>query len=376
MTNTSFETNRTSEGATVLTFHVPLDYINARLIWEELSGFLRSGKPTNLELDLHDSGSLDSSGIAILRLLQRRCRETGAELHLRSIPPGSEYFLQFIESQPPPPKHKFKVPGPKELVVSTGNTALSAVAEILELIAFFGDFLLSASRNLYRFRKFRWKETAYYTQATGADAMPVIFLLSFLIGLVMAFQAAVQLRQFGANIYVADLVSLALIRELGPVFTALTLAGRSGSAFAAEIGTMKVNEEIDALTVMGFDITQFLVLPKVFALAFCGPLLTLWADASGIFGGMVVGVLTLDVPMTAFLHEVGTIIGMSDIATGMIKSFTFSLLTALIGCFRGLQVEEGADGVGRQTTSAVVSATLLIILSDAVFTVLFHVLKW
>ena len=206
--------------------------------------------------------------------------------------------------------------------------------------------------------------------------MPIVFLLSFLLGLVMAFQAAVQLRQFGANIYVADLVSLALTRELGPVFTAVILSGRSGSAFAAEIGTTKVNEEVDALTVMGFDITKFLVLPKVFALALCGPLLTLFANASGIFGGIVVGILSLDLTAASFLEEAYSILTLTDVAGGLVKSFVFAILVALVGCFRGLQADKGADSVGRQTTSAVVSGIFLIILADAVFTIIFHVFGW
>jgi phospholipid/cholesterol/gamma-HCH transport system permease protein len=206
--------------------------------------------------------------------------------------------------------------------------------------------------------------------------MPIVFLLSFLVGMVMAFQAAVQLRQFGANIYVADLLSLAMTRELGPVFTAVILAGRSGSAFAAEIGTMKVNEEVDALTVMGFDITSFLVLPKILALAICGPLLTILANASGILGGVVVGVLSLDLTAASFLEETYQILSLRDILSGLIKSVVFALLVALIGCLRGLQVDKGADSVGRQTTSAVVSGILLIILADAVFTILFHVFSW
>ena len=245
-----------------------------------------------------------------------------------------------------------------------------------DLIRFLGDFILATATVLRHMKSFRWKETLYYAQRSGADAMPMVFVLSFLIGLVMAFQAAVQLRQFGANIYVADLVSLALTRELGPVFTALVLAGRSGSSFAAEIGTMTVNEEVDALVVMGFDVTRFLVLPKVFALAVCGPLLTLWANASGILGGIVVGIVSLDVTASAFLTETYETLAMTDIASGMIKSLVFAFLIAIIGCLRGLQTRTGADSVGRQTTSAVVSATFSVIFADAVFTVFFHAIGW
>jgi phospholipid/cholesterol/gamma-HCH transport system permease protein len=163
---------------------------------------------------------------------------------------------------------------------------------------------------------------------------------------------------------------------LSPVFTAVILAGRSGAAFSAELGTMKVNEEVDALTVMGLNVNQFLVLPKVFALAFCGPLLTVWSIAAGMAGGIVVSWFSLDITPAAFLDETYTALGTIDLVTGLIKSEVFAILVAVAGCFRGLQAMQGADSVGQQTTSAVVSGIFLIILADALFTVLFHNIGW
>jgi phospholipid/cholesterol/gamma-HCH transport system permease protein len=192
----------------------------------------------------------------------------------------------------------------------------------------------------------------------------------------MAFQAAVQLRQFGANIYVADLISISISRELGPVFTAIILAGRSGSAYAAEIGTMKVNEEVDALTVMGIGVVEFLVLPKVIALAVAGPLLTIFANASAVLGSVLVGIMSLDLTAAAFMNQDQSALALRDVTTGLVKSVVFAVLVALIGCFRGFQTEKGAQGVGRQTTSAVVSGIFLIIAADAMFTVLFYALSW
>ncbi len=206
--------------------------------------------------------------------------------------------------------------------------------------------------------------------------MPIISLISFLMGLTMAFQAAVQLRQFGANIFVADMLALAFTRELGPILTAIILAGRSGSAFAAEIGTMKVNEEVDALTVMGFDITEFLVMPKIYALGLAGPLLTCLSNWMGLVGGVVVSVIGLDLTVASFMQEAYEILDLSDVLTGLVKSFAFSILIGAIGCLRGLQTGQGADSVGRQTTSAVVSGLFLIIFADAIFTVIFHVFDW
>ena len=206
--------------------------------------------------------------------------------------------------------------------------------------------------------------------------MTILFLITFLLGLVMAFQAAIQLKQFGANIYVADLVSLALARELAPVFTAMLLAGRSGSFFAAEIGSMKVGEELDALAVMGFDLSEFITLPKVLALMTAAPLLTLWANFAGILGAIAVSDISLDLTPYAFMHEVYSSLTFGDIAGGLLKAEVFAALIALVGCFRGFQTGMGADSVGRKTTSAVVSGLFLTIFADAVLTVLFYMLGW
>jgi len=376
LTETSgIETAQTSEGDTIIVFHQPVDYDHVRALWENVSLHLNKQHSKTLILDFSGVQIIDSAGIALLRLIWRYCHQRQILLEYRSIPPSAKYFLRFVESEagPPPGKAVFSF---VDLVSSVGRFFLEMFEQCQDLVKFLGNFVLATGSTLLGSRQFRWREVLYYGQLSGSEAMPIVFLMSFLIGLVMAFQAAVQLRQFGANIFVADLVSLALTRELGPVFTAVILAGRSGSAFAAEIGTMKVNEEVDALIVMGFDIAKFLVLPKVFALAITGPLLTVLANVSGIAGGVVVGVFALDLTAMSFLEEAYQILTLKDVFTGLIKSFAFSVLVALIGCFRGLQARKGADSVGRQTTSAVVSGIFLIIFADAIFTILFHVLKW
>lgn len=368
----SIETTKTSEGEIGLTFRTALDYGHVNALWKEIFDFVSENRPRSIVLDIDDVKLIDSAGISLLRLLSRHCRTNGIQLRFRSFPPSAEYVRTYLETEPVPMPSRtpFSVIG---LISSLGLAAQGLLLELRDLTRFIGDLVISSLSSLYRPRRFRWRETLYYAQLCGSDAMPIIFLLSFLLGLVMAFQAAIQLRQFGANIYVADLVSLALTRELGPVFTAVILAGRSGSAFAAEIGTMKVSEEVDALKVMGFNITEFLVVPKVFALAVCGPLLTMWANVSGILGGIVVGILGLDVTASGFIEEMYSTLTLTDLGTGLIKSLAFSVLVAAIGCFRGLQAHKGADSVGRQTTSAVVSGIFLIILADSIFTVAFHI---
>jgi phospholipid/cholesterol/gamma-HCH transport system permease protein len=195
-------------------------------------------------------------------------------------------------------------------------------------------------------------------------------LISFLMGLIMAFMSSVQLQQFGANIYVASLVSLAMTRELGPIMTAIIVAGRSGSAFAAEIGTMKINEEVDALFTMGFDPTRFLVIPKIIASVIVVPLLTLFSDLFAITGGLIVGVFTLDLTANAYITQTLKTLSLFDVFLGFFKSIVFALLVSWVGCLRGFQVKGGASSVGQATTSAVVSGIFLIILFNSAFSVI------
>jgi phospholipid/cholesterol/gamma-HCH transport system permease protein len=223
-------------------------------------------------------------------------------------------------------------------------------------------------------QKFRWRDCVDEMQQCGAMALPIVSLISFLVGLIMAYQAAVQLRQFGADIYVADLVGLSVVREMGPMMAAIVLAGRTGAAFAATLGNMKANEEIDALSALGISPVDFLVLPRIVALGLMMPLLALYANCVGILGGMIVSAGILQIPPTAYWIETQSIVDLSDVSTGLFKALSFGLLIGLAGCLRGLQAERSAAGVGRAATSAVVTAILLIIVSDAFFAVAFNIL--
>jgi phospholipid/cholesterol/gamma-HCH transport system permease protein len=201
-------------------------------------------------------------------------------------------------------------------------------------------------------------------------------LISFLVGLIMAYQAAVQLRQFGADIYVADLVGLSVVREMGPMMAAIILAGRTGAAFAATLANMKANEEVDALESLGIPPVQFLALPRMVALIVMMPFLALYADCMGILGGVVISAGVLEIPPTAYWVETKSIVDLSDVSTGLIKSVAFGMLIGLAGCLRGLQAERSAAGVGRAATSAVVTGILLIIVADSLFAVVFNMLDW
>ena len=204
---------------------------------------------------------------------------------------------------------------------------------------------------------------------------PLLRLISILIGLIMAFMSSLQLKQFGANIYVASLVAVALVKELGPIMTAILIAGRSGSAFAAEIGTMMVNEEVDALTTMGFDPNRFLVIPKVLASVVIVPILTVYADLLGILGGLIVGVTGLDLTFYSYVKQTMDSIKVFDIGSSLIKSLCFALLISGVVCHRGFQVRGGAEAVGEAATSAVVSAIFLIILCDSAFAIMLHYIR-
>ena len=205
----------------------------------------------------------------------------------------------------------------------------------------------------------------------GREALLIVSLICFLMGLILGFQSAVQMQKFGASIFVADLVGLSILRELGPMMVAMICTGRVGSSFAAEIGTMKVNEEIDAMITMGINPTKFLVIPKILALCAVMPLLTVVGDFFGIIGGLVIGMVQLDLPFQIYYERSIQVLGPFDLIQGVIKSFVFSILIGGVGCLRGLQSTPDAQGVGRAATSAVLSGIFLIVFSDAIMTMIF-----
>ncbi|WP_177193504.1 MlaE family ABC transporter permease [Thermodesulforhabdus norvegica] len=265
---------------------------------------------------------------------------------------------------------------PISILDALGAKILDLLKQYEDCSRFVGMLLLHFVNLLTLRTKFRFGEWLYQLEHTGARAMPIVGLMSFLIGLVTAFQAAVQLRQFGANIFVADLVALAMARELAPLITAILMVGRTTSAFTAEIGTMKVNEELDALKVLNINILDYLVIPRVLSAALAGPLLTAWSLGAGLSGGMMVASLGLDVTPYSFLQEVYGILTLTDLWVGFLKSVLFALAAGLIGCYMGLRTGISADSVGRQTTRAVINALFAVILIDAFVTVLAHAFGW
>ena len=263
---------------------------------------------------------------------------------------------------------------PVNAVEQVGAATVSVFRELKLVLDFFGQLVVSVVQALRQPKTLNLHDVGLTMERAGADAAPIVMLINFLMGLVMAYQSAAQLKQFGANQYVADLVGVSMTRELGPLMTAIIICGRSGAAFAAELGTMKVSEEVDALRTLGVMPLRYLVMPRVLGLVLVAPLLVLLADAVGIAGGALVAALSLDITPTAYLIQLKSAVKPSDIVSGVIKGMVFSGAVALISCQQGLATSGGAEGVGRRTTGAVVSILFALIVLDAIFTVLLGVL--
>lgn len=241
-------------------------------------------------------------------------------------------------------------------------------------LEFLGNLIISLVKIPFKPTAVRWKDFPFHFNNAGVNAVPIVILIVFMIGVIMGYEGALLLKEFGADIYVADLIGISVCRELSPLLTAIIVAGRSGSSYAAELGTMKVSEEIDALQTMGMDLYQFLVLPRVIAVSLSIPLITALGDIAGIVGGYLAAITSLNITLTGYLNELSSALSYAHVFSGIGKSVLFGFLVAAVGCYRGMQASGGAESVGRYTTSAVVTGIMLIILSDTVLTFVFQVL--
>jgi phospholipid/cholesterol/gamma-HCH transport system permease protein len=348
-----------------------IDRSQAGVIWRKLSRALRTQRPSPVILDLNEVTGVDTAGIAFLFRLENLCANLGIKLTLRHLPETVRPFLDYMKEhstgQPIPEARRRQDP-----ISRFGDWGSKIFQDAYDFVRFLGDFLVAGPRQLVHPRRQQLRDFFYQSQLVGAGAVPLLAVLSLLLGALMVFQGMNTVRNFGQDVYIADLVVLAVTREMGPLLTAVIMAGRSGAAFAAEIGTMKLNEEIDALTVHNFDITSYLVLPRVFALMVAGPLLTMFSNAAGIFGGLVTSRVAMNLPVASFLGETQKVLSAGDIFTGLIKGAVFGTFVGLIGCFRGLQTGLGAGSVGIQTTSAVVTGIFVVIFLDTLFSYIFQ----
>ena len=247
--------------------------------------------------------------------------------------------------------------------------------DCLDILSFTGELVAATAYAVRHPRRIRWRETLYYLDMCGSDAVPIVILICLLMGLILGFQGSVQLHKFGTDIYLADLVGLSIVKELGPLMVAMITIGRAGSAFAAEIGTMKVSEEIDAMVTMGFVPSRFLIMPKLIAMVIAGPILTVFGNIAGVIGGFIVGNLQLGIPIVAYYNRTVVALTPMSLTPGFVKSIVFAFIIAAVGCMRGFDAKSDAQGVGRAATSAVVTSILLVVIADAVLTVLFSFVK-
>ena len=318
--------------------------------------------------------ALDTAGAWVLHRLLHRAGGEGIEL--RGLRPEFARLLDAVaqrhSAQAEHPDPPAKAPPP--WLEGIGRSVSAAFEQAIALLSFVGETALALAASAARPARFRWRPILFNIRSAGFDALPIVGLLSFLLGIVVAYQGADQLRQYGANIFVADLVGLSMLREFAPLITAIIIAGRSGSAYAAQIGTMVVTEEIDALRTLGIAPLELLVLPKVIALVIAMPLLTVFADVLGVFGGMIMARAQLGVSYNEFLDRFVKAVSPTAYLIGVAKAPVFAAIIAVVGCFQGFRTKGGADSVGRQTTRSVVHSTFLVIVADALFSVAFSAL--
>jgi phospholipid/cholesterol/gamma-HCH transport system permease protein len=353
-----------------LSGRVSLDDTDRLLAYME--GLLDDRTVGAVMIDLAEVSYMDSAGVLTLFRLEEKIRRRGGACTFLHLPDRIRGIMGLIYRQELTKSPLHGEMPPIGIVEAMGDVGLKVYADFKALMTFLGDLVAAVVYLAGHPREVRWGDVLFYMRRTGAEGFPIVGLISFLIGLIIAFMSSLQLKQFGANVYVASLVSLAIVRELGPIMTAILVAGRSASAYAAEIGTMKVNDEVDALMTMGFDPIRFLAVPKLIATTLVLPILTLYSDLFGIAGGLIVGVTGLDLTPYTYLQESQRTITLFYLLSSLLKALVFAFVIAWIGCQRGFQVRGGVEAVGAATTSAVVTSILMIVIVDSVFAVVLH----
>jgi phospholipid/cholesterol/gamma-HCH transport system permease protein len=358
------------DGRRVLALSGRLDARSVPAVWEPARRALREADGRPVVVDAANVDYCDGAGLALFVELVRHPRKPAVAIE--NLRPAIATLLAGVE--PARLDHDLDpepLRGP--VLEEIGRAAAKVGADIRVQVAFIGETAAALAYALAHPRSVRWREVWRVCEQAGVDALPIVALISFLLGMILAFQSAVPMKRFGAEVFVADLIGLAMMRELGPLMTAILLAGRSGAAFAAEIGTMRVNQEVDALTTMGLDPVRFLVTPRIIAALLMTPLLTLFANVIGLVGGAFT-MTTFGIPVVTFFKEVDYAVQLEDFLAGFVKSFVFAILIAGIGCLRGLQTRAGASAVGEAATRAVVSGIILLVVVDGLFALAYYVL--
>lgn len=345
---------------------------------------LEQGVPTveKLQEELHASPPLkgvlfdakaltawDSAVLTFLIEVIGLCSEAGIQVSKKGLPKGIQQLINLATAVPKKEDARKSVTH-ESFLSKIGSDTVDFIKSAGELISFIGEAFVVFMKLITGRARFRFFDLGVFLQDTGAQAVPIVSLISFLVGLILAFVGVMQLKMFGAEIYVADLVGIAMVREMGAIMTGIIMAGRTGAAFAAQLGTMQVNEEIDALETLAVPPMEFLVLPRMLALTVMMPFLVLYADLMGILGGAVVAVGLYDIGLTVYLNRTIAALGLNDFFIGLFMGVVFGVLVALSGCLRGIQCGRSASAVGDATTSAVVTGIVSIILATAIITVI------
>ncbi len=329
--------------------------------------------PTKLSFDLAGVKEYDSALITFLLGCDDLCKLMKMEFDMDSLTDGPRKLLCLATAVPEAADvrpHVDRAP----LFERIGNEALVVTGEAKEIFQFLGEVSVASWRLVTGRARFRWSDVWLEVQQCGFDALPIVSLISFLVGLILAYVGSITLRQYGGLIFIANLVGLAMVREMGAMMTGVIMSGRTGAAFAAQLGTMKVSEEIAALRTLGLSPVEFLVLPRMIALFLMFPLLTLYADFIGICGGLVVA-LSMDLTYNQFVNQLMVAVNLTNFSVGIIKSFAFGLIVAATGCLRGMQCGNSSAAVGQAATRAVVSGITVMIVADALFAVIFNTLN-
>lgn len=350
-----------------------LDAAGTAAIWERAVDAVKAASFSSLDADCGEVAYMDGAGVALLVRLREVAAEKGASIRLSRLRDEDKSLVDLTWETELPGWN----PATRErrgLAEAVGEATGEMWRAVRQVVAFVGESSALLIRALLHPGRVRWKDVLLACLNVGVESMFIIVLIGFLMGLIMSFQSAISLQRFGGEIFVPNMLGLVMFREMGPLVTSILLAARSGSAFAAEIGTMKINEELDALTTMGLSPMKFLVVPKLLATMMMVPLMTMFFNLASLVGGAVV-MLSLGYPLVTFTSRVFSYLQYADFWGGMAKALVFSFLVAGVGCLRGLQTRSGASAVGLSTTSAVVSGIILIAFADGIFAVAFYYLS-
>ncbi len=341
-----------------------------RTLLEEIT----SGTPSErIQFQTDELVQWDSAFLISITKITGTAEQEKVHVDTAGLPEGALKLLNLADTVPEKKEASRKAES-KSFLFQVGSETLKFMRSFMEAIGFLGEIFAAFTRFLRGKARFRGSDLTKIIQECGIEALPIVSLISLLVGLILAFVGAVQLMMFGAQIYVANLVGIAMVRVMGAVMAGIIMAGRTGAAFAAQLGTMQVNEEIDAFRTMGISPIEFLVLPRMLGLALMMPLLCLYADLMGILGGAIVGIGMLDLNMVEYYNQTKASVTLSDLWIGLVQSAVFGILVALAGCLRGMQSGRSASAVGDATTSAVVTGIVSIIVATAVITVITNVL--